>query len=95
MCRQECVLLPLLFNLYWEEVIQRALKETTTRVKVQGIPINHIHYADDTIFIAETIQDLQSLVDQIKNHCKISSVTGKGKYKYLWKDLRCGHIEGY
>ena len=64
--RQGCVLSPLLFNLYSEDIIQEALEDQhTTGVKVNGKIINNIRYADDTVLLAETLDDLQGLLDQV------------------------------
>lgn len=63
--RQGCVLSPLLFNAYSEEIMKKALEGETAGIKVNGIPINNIRYADDTIIMAENIEDLQRLMNRI------------------------------
>jgi len=40
---------------------KKSFKVHWRKKKVNGIPINNIRYADDTILIAEIIEDLQSL----------------------------------
>lgn len=63
--RQGCVLSPMLFNLYSEEIMKRALDDETKGLKINGVPINNIRYADDTILMAANLNDLQILVDKV------------------------------
>ena len=58
--RQGCVLSPDLYNLY-SEMILRNIDELNG-VKVGGREINNLRYADDTVFIADSEQKLQSLL---------------------------------
>ena len=54
---------PELFSLY-SEIIRRKL-EDLPGISVDGININNLRYADDTILIATNEKDLQTLVDTI------------------------------
>ena len=46
---QGCILLPYLFNLYAEYIMQNAgLDEAEAGIKISGRNINNIRYADDT-----------------------------------------------
>lgn len=45
--------------------MKKALEGETAGIKVNGIPINNIRYADDTIIIAENIDDLQRLMNKM------------------------------
>jgi len=49
----------LLFNIYVEKIFQLALKDYITGIKVNGILINNLQYADNTTILAENIQKLQ------------------------------------
>ena len=52
--RQGCILLPCLFNLYTEYVMQNArLDEAQAGIKIAGRNINNLRYADDTTLLAE------------------------------------------
>ena len=59
--RQRCILSPCLFNLYAEYIMRNAgLKEA--RIKVAGININNLRYANDTTHMAESEEELKSLL---------------------------------
>ena len=59
--RQGCPLSPDMFSLY-SEIILRDI-EGEEGIKIGGVNINNIRYADDTVLIAETEEKLQRLVD--------------------------------
>lgn len=63
--RQGCILSPTLFNLYSEHIFQKALADESAGIKVNGIPINNIRYADDTAIITETLEDLQRIMNKV------------------------------
>lgn len=63
--RQGCVLSPLLFNLYSEKLFQETIYDCEDGVSVNGITINNIRYADDTVLLADTSEGLQNLLDRI------------------------------
>ena len=60
--RQGCILLPCLFNLYAEYIIQNArLVEAQAGIKIAGKNINNLRYADDTTIMAEREKELRRL----------------------------------
>lgn len=63
--RQGCILSPLLFNLYSEAIFQESLGDKEIGIKVNGVWINNIRYADDTVLVADNIDDPQQLVDLV------------------------------
>ncbi len=66
--RQGCILSPVLFNLYSEELINEAL-EDEEGVKLNGIGITNIRYADDTILIADSEDKLQRMLNKVVDAC--------------------------
>ena len=60
--RQGCVMSPDLFNLYLE-VIMWKLEDHPEGIIVNGVKINNLRYADDTVLLATTAEDLQKLYD--------------------------------
>ena len=60
---QGCILSPCLFNLYVEYIMRNAeLEETQAEIKIAGRNINHLRYADDTTLMAESEEELKSLL---------------------------------
>ena len=59
---QGCILSPSLFNLYAEYIMRNAgLDEAQAGIKIAGRNINNLRCADDTIFMAESEEELESL----------------------------------
>ena len=61
--RQDCVLPPCLFNFYAEYIKQNAgLDESQVVIKIAGKNINNLRYVDDTKLMAESEEELKSLL---------------------------------
>src|SRR5574337_548933 len=64
---QVCILSPCLFNLYAEYIMRNAgLEETQAGIKIAGRNINNLRYADDTTLMAESEEELKSLLMKVK-----------------------------
>ena len=64
---QGCILSPCLFNLYAEYIMRNArLEETQAGIKTPGRNINHLRYAGDTTLMAESEEELKSLLMKVK-----------------------------
>ena len=58
---------PCLFNLHAENIIRNAgLDESQARIKTVGRNINNLRYADDTTLVAESEEELKSLLMKVK-----------------------------
>jgi len=65
--RQGCILSPCLFNLYAEYIMRNAgLEETQAGIKIAGRNITNLRYADDTTLMAESEEELKSLLMKVK-----------------------------
>ena len=65
--RQGCILPPCLFSLYAESIMRNAgLKEAQAGIKIAGRNINNLRYADDTTLMAESKEELKSLLMKVK-----------------------------
>ena len=64
---QGCILSPCLFNFYAEYIMRNAgLEETRAGIKIAGRNINNLRYADDTILMAESEEELKSFLMKVK-----------------------------
>ena len=64
---QGCILSPCLFNLYAEYIKRNAgLEEVQAGIKISGRNTNNLRYADDTTFMAESEEELKSLLMKVK-----------------------------
>ena len=60
---QGCIKSPCLFNLYAEYIIRNAgLEEAQAGIKTAGRNLNNLRYADDTTLMAESEEELKSLL---------------------------------
>ena len=65
--RQGSILSPCLFNFYAEYIMRNAeLEETQAGIKIAGRNSNNLRYADDTTLMAESEEDLKSLLTKVK-----------------------------
>ena len=64
---QSCILSPCLFNFYAEYIMWNArLAEAQTGIKIAGRNINNLRYADDITLMAESEEELKSLLMKVK-----------------------------
>ena len=64
---QGCILSLCLFNLYAEYIMRNpGLEETQAGIKIAGRNINNLRYADDTTLMAESEEELKSLLMKVK-----------------------------
>ena len=64
---QGCILSPCLFNFYAEYIMRNAgLDEAQAGIKIAGRNINNLRYADNTTLMAESEEELKSLLMKVK-----------------------------
>ena len=64
---QGCILSPFLFNFYAEYIMRNAgLEETQAGIKIAGRNLNNLRHADDTTLMAESEEELKSLLMKVK-----------------------------
>ena len=84
---QGCVLSPCLFNFYAEHIMQNAgLDEAQAGIKIARRNINNHRYADDTTFMAESEEELKSLLMKMKKKSEkagLNSIFRKLRSCYL------------
>ena len=63
---QGCTLSPCLFNLYAEYIMRNTgLEETQAGIKISGRNISNLRYADDTTLMAESEEELKTLLMKV------------------------------
>ena len=73
--RQDCILSPCLFNLYEEYIMRNAgLEEAQAGIKIARRNINNLRYAYDTTLMAESEQELMSLLMKVKEESEKSGL---------------------
>ena len=73
--RQGCIWSPCLFNLYAEYIMRNAeLDEAQAGIKIARRNINNLRYADDTTLIAESEEELKSLLMNVKEESEKSGL---------------------
>ena len=68
---QGCILSPCLFNFYAKYIMRNAgLEEAQAGIKTARQNINNLRYADDTTLMAESEEELRSLLMKVKEESK-------------------------
>ena len=94
---QGCILSPCFFNIYAEYSMRNAgLEEAQAGIKIAGRNIHHLRYADDTTLMAESEEELKSLLMKVKEE---SEKVGLKLKIQETKIMACGpitswHIDG-
>jgi len=65
--RQGCILSPILFNIYLENIMQETLQNHHTSITIGGRPICNLRFADDIDLMAGTKHELQDLTNKLEN----------------------------
>ena len=70
---QGCLLSPLLFNFYINDLIDK-IKNLDLGDNINGEKLSILLYADDIVLLAENERDMQSLLDIILECCKVNKI---------------------
>ena len=85
--RQDCILLPCLFNLYVEYIMQNAgLDDSQAGIKIVRRNINNRRYAVDTTLMTESEEELKSFLMRVKEESE------KGGLNSTFKKLKSWHL---
>uniref|UniRef100_A0AC11D1Y1 Uncharacterized protein n=1 Tax=Ovis aries TaxID=9940 RepID=A0AC11D1Y1_SHEEP len=90
--RQGCILSPCLFNFYAEYIMRNGLEEAQAGIKLAGRNINNLRYADDTTLMAESEEELKSLLMKVKEE---SEQVGLKLNIQKTKIMACGSITSW
>ena len=63
--RQSCILSPCLFNFYAEYIVRKAVLDEA-QAGIKFVRRNNLRYADDTTLMAESEEELKSLLMKVK-----------------------------
>ena len=63
--RQDCPLSPLLFDIYIQQLIEEALENTEDGVKVNGLLVKAVRFADDQAMVSSSNVGLQRIIDAL------------------------------
>ena len=85
---QGCILSPCLFNLYKEHIMQNGrLDEAQARIKITWRNINNLRYVDDTTLMAESEEELKSLLMRVKEESEKAGLKPNiqnNEYQDIW-----------
>ena len=86
---QGCILSPCLLNLYAEYIMRNTgLEEAQAGIKIAERNINNLRYADDTTLMAESEEELKSLLIKVKKESeKVGSIVRKQRSWHLVPSL--------
>lgn len=88
--RQGCIRSPLLFNIYGEDIMRRALDNWAGGITIGGNKISNLRYADDTTLFVSSEHELAELVKRVERESKLVGLSiNKAKTKVMLIDLLC------
>ena len=82
---QGCILSPCLFNLYAEYIMRNSgLEEAQAGIKIARRNINNLRYADDTTLMAESEEELKSLLTKVKEETEKLASSSTFRKRRSW-----------
>ena len=83
--RQGCILSPCLLNFYAEYIMRNAgLEETQAGIKIARRNINNLRHADDSTLMAESKQELKSLLMKVKEESQKVGLSSTFRKQRSW-----------
>ena len=83
---QDCILSSCLFNFYVEYIMRNTgLEETQTEIKIARRNINNLRYADDTTLMAESEEEVKSLLIKVKEESEKAGLKQYSKKLRSWQ----------
>ena len=90
--RQGCILSPCLFNLYSEYIMRNTgLEEAQAGIKIAGRNINNLRYVDDTTLMAESEEELKSLLMKVKEESEKVGLNSTFRKQRTWHPVPSLH----
>ena len=90
--RQGCILSPCLFNLDAEYIMwNERLDEAQAGIKIARWSINNLRYADDTILMAESEEELKSLLMKVKEESEKAGLKLNSQKRRSWHPVPSLH----
>lgn len=78
-----CVLSLLIFNLYAEAIFEEALTEEDEGIKFNGVGVNNIRYADDSLIISSNPNELERMKNKVVDCSEASGLSKRTKTKVI------------
>ena len=92
--RQGCILSLCLFNLFAEDIMWNArLDEAQAGIKIAGRNINNLRYADDTTLMAESEEELKSLLMKVKEESEKAHLKHNIQKQRSWHPVPSLHCK--
>ena len=89
---QGCILSPCLFNFYAEYIMRNArLDEAQAGIKTAGRNINNLRYADNTTLMAESKEELKSLLMKVKEESEKAGLNSTLRKLRSWHLIQSPH----
>ena len=89
---QGCILSPCLFNFYAEYILRNAgVKEAQAGIKIAVRNINNLRYADDTTLMAESEEELKSLLMKVKEESENVGLNSTFRKPRSWHPIPSLH----
>ena len=83
--QEGCIWSPCLFNLYAESIMLYArLDESQAGIRIAGTNINNLRYADDTTLMAESEEELKSLLMKVKEESEKVALKSTFRKRRSW-----------